>query len=109
MICPNCHGNIEENLVTCPMCGYILDYKKLNIKSDLDKKSRFSFLVTYNIRFIAKILALVAVIILVLYGLYFYIASNYGDIDYLNIGIVLLVLIVCIFLFVLFFKSKRKW
>lgn len=43
MICPNCHGDIEDNLVTCPMCGYILDYKKLDINSDLDKKSRFRF------------------------------------------------------------------
>lgn len=109
MTCPNCHGDIEENLVTCLMCGCILDYKKLDIKNDLDKKSRFSFLVTYNIRFIAKLLSLVAIIILVLYGLYIYITSNYGDIDYLSIGIVLIVLIVCIFLFVLLFKTKRKW
>lgn len=107
MICPNCHGDIEDNLVTCPMCGYILDYKKLNINSDLDKKSRFSFLVTYNIRFIAKLLALVAVIILVLYGLYIYFPE--GDIDYLNVGIVLTVLIVCIIFIVLLFKNKRKW
>lgn len=107
MICPNCHGDIEDNLVTCPMCGYILDYKKLDINSDLDKKSRFSFLVTYNIRFIAKLLALVAVIILVLYGLYIYFPE--GDIDYLNVGIVLMVLIVCIILIALLFKNKRKW
>lgn len=107
MICPNCHGDIEDNLVTCPMCGYILDYKKLDINSDLDKKSRFSFLVTYNIRFIAKLLALVAVIILVLYGLYIYFPE--GDIDYLNVGIVLMVLIVCIIFIVLLFKNKRKW
>lgn len=107
MICPNCHGDIEDNLVTCPMCGYILDYKKLDINSDLDKKSRFSFLVTYNICFIAKLLALVAVIILVLYGLYIYFPE--GDIDYLNVGIVLTVLIVCIIFIVLLFKNKRKW
>lgn len=37
MKCPNCHGEIEENLVTCSMCGYILDYERLDIDKDFDK------------------------------------------------------------------------
>lgn len=109
MKCPNCHGEIEENLVTCSMCGHILNYERLDIYKDFDKSQRTLFLIEQNMLFIVKIAILLFIlmctvilfILLVLDG-----DETFGISSYV---FPFLIVIVCLTLIIVLIRGKRKW
>lgn len=109
MKCPNCHGEIEENLVTCSMCGYILDYERLDIDKDFDKSQRMIFLIKQNMLFIMKLAVLLFILVSTVILFIFLILDNdeiYGVSSYV---FPFLIIIVCIALIILLIRGKRKW
>lgn len=109
MRCPNCHGEIEEKLVTCSMCGYILDYDSLDVNKDLDKGERILFFIKQNLLFIVKLSLLFFVLAFILYSMFLKITASYTDIDFTSFVAPGLVVIVDIVLIIVVIKGKRKW
>ncbi len=108
MKCPNCHGDIEESLVTCPMCGHILDYDRLDINRDLDKVSRMLFIFRHNTAFILKVFVLSAIIISIVFTVILLMLSDLS----FNFGTLFFSLIIAIVAFVLLIiviKERRRW
>lgn len=109
MRCPNCHGEIEESLATCPMCNYILDYDKVDINKDLDKISRQNFIIQQNLLFIVKLIILfflIGYISILVYGV---IIDPDRKVELTNLILPVFIDIVCIALVVITIRGKRRW
>ncbi len=107
MRCPNCHGEIEDNLATCSMCNYILDYDKVNLDKDLDKISKTMFIIQQNLRFLIKLSILLFLI--GFNGCLIYMIMNNPFMDKTNLVIPILGILICVFLIIIIIRGKRKW
>ena len=106
MKCPNCHGDIEESLVTCPMCGHILENNSLDVNLNLNDVSCLLSAIRQNILFILKVFILSSIIIDVSFTLISSILSdNNFNID--NILFPVMTLIIAIFLLIMVIKRKK--
>lgn len=109
MKCPNCHGEIEENLVICSMCGYILDYDKLDIDKDLDNVERILFLIKQNLLFVIKLAVLFLVAGFTLFIIIMGMSDSNMSVDSKAFIAPILIAIVAIVLIIVVIKGKRKW
>lgn len=106
MICPNCHGEVEETQATCSMCNYVLDYDILDVDRDFDEISRLRFLLSHDIKFLAKIVILSLIIVLTLFIFILYLGESTTKINYI---FPILIITVCVALIVIVVRGKRRW
>ncbi len=109
MKCPNCHGEIDDNLITCSMCGYILNYDKLDVDKDLDKSSRILFLIKQNLLFVIKLAVLFLVAGFTLFITVMGLSDPNTSVDSKAFIAPILIAIVAIVLIIVVIKGKRKW